>query len=525
MEVKKKLSESGFSAAGSISKGISIIGDLILKILGLVQRVIRPIFSLGLGLSLVILAIIWLALIIAGFFSTPLIAYIGPESNFLAYGGYIGVFLLSIIPIMAIMLRITRYFRKYRVNKNFKLALLLTWVASLILVIMTVGAMVDCFKQGGELTDIKTYTPTSNTIDLVQAGTAYKNDLYHLTFGDINLGEDAIHFDHMHMNILTSEDNNIHIKKTIKSRGKNENNAVKNAQYAAHYIKYENDQLTIDPEITIHKGSKWRAQQMRIDISIPVGMKLKMDKKTKYKLRSIDFDPTIDQPKYRDWHQETWVMTDKGLVAEKWISQATLKPSNQLKGYHSIQVDGDFDLNIKQGTEWEYAIDGNAIDVSNVEKEMQSGYLFLKSGRKNTNTPLIINLTMPRLQELNIEQSNRVNISGFSQEYMKLNNNGYGDLIADITIDTLIVNLNKSNNCNLIGSGIHLSATLDNNASIDAEKYFSKVSKINLERYRNSKLRVSDTLYQYSPRDNGDRLKVYGNPIIQATKNNDNKNN
>lgn len=514
MEVKKKLKASGFSATAGLSKGISIIGDFILGILGLIQKVIRPIFSFTLVIALIVLAIVWLTIILVGFYGTTIIPYIGPDSEFLSYGGYISLFLVLIIPIIALILRITRFFRPYRIHSNLKWSMFLTWIASIVILIMSILGMVDSFKTGSDFATTKSYTPTSNMVTLLQSTPNYDHNLINLEFGDITLGEEAIHFDHMHINIFKSDDENIHITKNVTSRGKTETVAVQNAQDIQHYIAYQDDQLIVDSEISLAKGSKWRAQQLNVDIYLPIGMQLQMDRKSKHKLRSIAFDPNVNHPRHSDWHNEIWIMTDKGLIVERMANPNNGGKTDNLSGYHSLQVDGYFDLNIVQGKTWDYKVTGNAIDVSNIEKDQQSGFLFLKSGRQSTNTPLTITLTMPQLNNINIDQCNLVSVSGFEQASMTLTNAGSGDMALDLKVDSLIMNLKNSSATTLSGIGNYLELKLDKYASIDAEKYFSKSTKLDLGNYRNSKIRVSDTLFQNTNTSNPDRLKIYGNPVI-----------
>lgn len=257
------------------------------------------------------MALLWLLLIIVGFAASPFISFLGPESIFLSYGGYIGLFLLLIIPIASIILWVTRYFRSYDIHRNIKWGLFTTWVFSLVFVIMMGISIADEHKSYGQISSIETYHFSEDVLDIKMKALVDDEDLFTLQLGDVAYRNPDFILNGPQISILKSDNDQLRIEKIFHARGQNQKKVASNTSHIHHSIRLDQEVLMIDDHISISKYDKFRNQHLDIHIYIPEGQKFQLDRSAAHRTHSvhnIDADHSTDQ-----LDGKIWIMTAEGI--------------------------------------------------------------------------------------------------------------------------------------------------------------------------------------------------------------------
>lgn len=125
-----------------------------------------------------------------------------------------------------------------------------------------------------------------------------------------------------------SKDNKILGRPELKINKANNNEALLNIERQSYGIAYENavgnsnnilfdaiqkdSLLLIDPFFTIPNGYKWRAQQVELNLNLPVGTVIHIDNNIEPVLKEAEYN---DNTWYKNLAGKTWVITNEGFAS------------------------------------------------------------------------------------------------------------------------------------------------------------------------------------------------------------------
>jgi phage shock protein PspC (stress-responsive transcriptional regulator) len=104
------------------------------------------------------------------------------------------------------------------------------------------------------------------------------------------------------------------ITKEYSAAGRNFDIASKRAQNMTYHVKQTNGELLFDSHALIGANDLYRDQEIRVDLNIPVGTRLVIDRDMRYRLYNVSFDKFDDS--FEDMpspDQSEWIMTASGL--------------------------------------------------------------------------------------------------------------------------------------------------------------------------------------------------------------------
>ena len=501
---KKVKASSFFSPKRAISGIISGIGSLVLGVIGLLKMIFKPIFSLTLGVLLLVLGVAWAAWIISYLTSFSLINSIGPSPWILSSIGGFAAFLTVGIPIVGLMLLITRWFSSYRIPSKWRTGLRLGWVVSFITA-AGVGIMTSLsFNHDTEISERASYSLDEDIITINRLDDPENKAVGIINLGGLKYAKGGLINDEINLDIVLGNDDELVVTTNVYSKGASHNEAKKLASNINAKHKIEGNTIYIPKEFKIEKSDKYRDQSISYTMHVPVG-------------KSVKFDKSISGGRPQHFEDYTWTMTSEGLASNDWLQEYHAVRTINAKNLTNINLDGDMRTSIKYGPKAEIKLLGIKSDLEKVVEIVteEATKIVLDSW---TDGGVELEITTPNLEVLNAKNLSALTLEGFNQEKMEVNYSGRlhsnRTITAYMDIKDLTYTVGGSNDIDLTGSGENLFINILDGSRVTAEQYKAKTVKVNGNIYRRSTFYASDSFD--CPKYKTDNIKLFGNPELLA---------
>jgi phage shock protein PspC (stress-responsive transcriptional regulator) len=336
--------KSGTTGAPSYNKGYynsSRIGNAINEIfraLGRVFYIVLRIFMIFTGITFVLMgSLLILSFIMLLVFKYP--ASISSSnfdmnliylSDFLKYvvnpalvPWIIGLTLvILVIPLIALIYWGVKMIFLFRAKDGvFSLVGFVLWVmliASLAVILFNEGIS---FAETARTSVQKNLTPTPDTL-FIKAGSRvsdlriekeinFREEGYNIMIN--NTGKEL--YIRPYLKVYNSDIKNVRLEVRKRSSGRNEIDAMKKTEDLIYNYKISGDTLLLDEYFTIPSGRKWSADNIGINLYLPEGSFIKLDKPSLRLLHSYisrEYYESDDRD-FSGQYTDTWVLTDEGL--------------------------------------------------------------------------------------------------------------------------------------------------------------------------------------------------------------------
>jgi len=300
-----------FDVVGSFVKGT---GKVIFKTIALLIIAAASFGLISLFITLIALMGIWDA-DVANYFPFNIInqEYFNPLA--------VSAFLVGAIPLIALILFSVRVaFSSRDINKTLSFVLLIIWLAGMAPLIFYITKISSEFKEGAEfsqVTELKLYQTYTLTMDRTRFFSREDSLRYSIDAENYRGRKILTDIDdefkaprNVRLWIEKSESGKISLSQNFKSRGRNFQTALKNAQNI-HYDFLQTDSLiNFNPMVQLNKDTRWRGQEVELTMKVPVGTFLNI---------SEELGRYLNGPNYWDCGHEShqgfteWVMTEDGV--------------------------------------------------------------------------------------------------------------------------------------------------------------------------------------------------------------------
>jgi hypothetical protein len=145
-----------------------------------------------------------------------------------------------------------------------------------------------------------------------------------------DITDDSLKISNVHFTFDKSEDSLYHVSIVKESRGRNRSEALQRARQIVYSGTSIDSALVVGSGYSIGKEQKFRAQEVMVEIHVPVGKRVRFHESVREKLnpynirireergwgrREIDID--LDDNAYFEWKPNTdYIMTDRGQLVE-----------------------------------------------------------------------------------------------------------------------------------------------------------------------------------------------------------------
>jgi hypothetical protein len=515
---KKKGSTPGNAA---ISAGVSAIGQIFAFVLRFLAR-----FGVALGIFIAVVvflsfALVWVVSIFGVFTAAPYLEYISPFSDGATWLGLTNIFFLVSIPLLGLCLTFTRALFKVRTPAWLSAVLGIFWSLNLVLAFILGGSAVKEYWQGGFV---------KQRIDLSNVN----SDTLHISAADLHYDEDNPHWWGIHSEGVNIDDTRMHIKglstvlvkqsstgrfecnQVIRSRGSSILNAEENATIVEFSPNLQGNTLTVPIGFSIPKGKRYRGQEVKLEISVPVGKYIIFGDGIFEFARSTEYGDEGEGPYIRDYPNRLFLMTEKGLVC-------TDCPQLGESGYHGNKdfenfiLEGNIDAEIRQSDDFKFKIEGSPAD-RNLVHTIRTGdkITFTTNGAIPVGKVHIL-IEAPRFTSLFTNGQGNLMLRGFDEGSAKISARGGTQIKAYLEINDFTVLLADKSKLDLIGEGDNLHVSLSDGATLDASAWKVNRAEISANNASTARLNVDDHANVKS--DASSVVKVEGNANVEQQNN------
>lgn len=484
---KKEFSSSGGAAvnglADAVRQGVSLIGKVLRALVEVVVKIWKPLLILIGGALILAFAIAWIATIGSVVFAWPLFEFFSPEPPFLSILGAFNLLIIFGMVLLSLVLSITRLLYGARMSPAWRAGLTAFWVLNVISLFVVMPMSVRQFAQEGEITrQLSLEAIPTDTLRL-RMGERFHGDSWFQMDG-MTLVDDQLISNNINLYIEKAEGQAFELSEVNKARGLSFNAAESRAQAIRYQPEQSGNQLTLPAHFAIPRGEKWRAQEVKLYLKVPVGKSIFIDGNVYDYVRSIN---KADDGVYLYQNpNQVWTMTAEGLVCNGCAGDGEKELS--FEDFTRVTIAGPIKVNIEQGDEYSVQLSGSSNLLKKVEMARQDGRLMVSTALKHTSSPIRLNIILPGLQELVAEATDDIRLEGFNGGTMQLTLSGRQELKADVAIDSLILVQKGGNEVDLRGSYAFLKASLSGDAKLDAEK--SDVSEADITASGASKVKL-----------------------------------
>lgn len=422
-------------------------------------------------------AVSWIGSVIGIFYALPFFNYLSPDNtNYPIIAGINVLFLLG-IPIASLILLITRLLFGTRVQTRWKAGMIGFMILNAISLSFIGTSILRDFEtgttqsQGVDLSAI-----TSDTIRLTTKAHPYEDTWFQI--GDeLKFTDEVLISEMVEIDIRKSDGDDFELVQENHARGK----SLEAAQDLAIAIPFQVEQtgpnqIAVPNAFQIPNGEKWRNQQVKLTLEIPVGKSILIEEGIN--LHDVDLDDRRVNP----WRErgKVWRMETTGLVCTN-CDNIENEQQYSFSNFDKIKVDGKLKVEIDHGETFKINITGKPHYVDRVDLVELDSTLNISATLDKASSPVRLYITMPYLDDIQIEGTDDVSIRGFQQPRITIHHQGGDEVKAYVEVDTLVLRQTDHSKLDIYGKYQHLDAQLTDNAKLDAEKASLKTANIRAE--------------------------------------------
>jgi phage shock protein PspC (stress-responsive transcriptional regulator) len=496
------------NALGSgLSKGFSLLGQLITALFVFIKGIGRPVLFLAALFAAFILAVLWFGFMTAYIHMYPLSDYVFGAGSGWATLGSVNVFFLISIPLVALGLFIARILFRTKINDYIKAGMGAFWILNLFSAGLVAANVTKEFGESAETRNEVPLNISGDTLMITLPANTGLNDSW-VNFNDIKIkgAKDHLMFP-IRLNIRKGDNKEFRLIKTISSRGGDDAEAVQLANNISYNINPTSNVLEFEPYFKLPKGSKWRVQQVEFDLKVPEGKYVRFGEHTFKIINDLDVSDEDDMP----WDKEGRVlqMTKDGFICPDYIKSNNEEKKFSNADFKKVSVEGPVKVEIIQGNKYSVVVMSNRHGWKKFDVTQSGTTLYVKNDideEDGGDTDFRILITMPNLESLVLEKTKQVTVRDFTQRDMTIDARGDFDMKAAIEVENLTIRQEKCR-LDLTGKGNNAKIRLDDDANLDASRYETKTVDITLENSAEARINATEKVNQ---RNDGGDLRVEG---------------
>ena len=240
----------------------------------------------------------------------------------------VGVILAIGIPIVTLIYAGVKLLFKIKSHYSVALVLVVFWVIGLAICGMVGIKMGTELAHEDSISTTKTIAIENKHINLTARVDEYPgNGILEDHYSIISLDKDSIYLNDINLDILDSKSDSLQITITKSSNGKSIKSAFQNSDMISYNYSIIDNTIELSNYLSTLKENKIRGQQVDIDIYLPIGKSIYLDKSLKRIINDIDNVTNTYDPRMLD---KNWVMLKEGL---------TCLDCEKIKGVTSLQLD------------------------------------------------------------------------------------------------------------------------------------------------------------------------------------------
>jgi hypothetical protein len=260
------------------------------------------------------LAAAWVGAIAGLYFAQPFVQYLFPGQTFTAGVALLNVLFLIAIPLISVILFVSRLLFGTYVSHYWNIGLGVFWWLNLSCLAIIGGRSATEFKSTTEITQPSQFLqPDSDTLHLQEAVFNYDNSRMAIE-NDVFLMDDALVYKAVDLVIEKAEGNQFELVQHIHAKGRDLQNAKAMTEVVSGSAVLEQHTLSFDPYVKIPQGQLFRAQSITWRLKVPEGKSVVISEDLLEMIDHMQQHP--DAPSWWDNTGKVWTMGAEGLTTE-----------------------------------------------------------------------------------------------------------------------------------------------------------------------------------------------------------------
>lgn len=310
---KKKFSGTGDEndRFNPVAEGIAFIGYLFRNAFNLIAQVWRPLLAIVIFALIIAFAVSVIVSVIGLFMGMPYVNYLFPDQSGTAMVGLINLLFLIGIPILSIILSLSRLLLGTRISSRWSTVLVALFIANVVSLGMAGSLLVRQFSAGTEASQVQNLTiADEDTLRLQLSADPYEHVLFNID-NEVRITDQEMAIRGVGLRISKANDDQFHLTQKVYSRGRNLEEATQLAGTLNYQVEQTGSTLTIPGDIVLKHGEKWRAQEVTLALEVPQGRAIFINETILRVINSIDLEDRQVSP----WTHpgKTWSMEEGGL--------------------------------------------------------------------------------------------------------------------------------------------------------------------------------------------------------------------
>ena len=412
---------------------------------------------------------VWLGIIAGLAFSMPILTNFFPSQELMTVVAMINVLFVVGLPLLAIILGIVRVVFGRRMGRGWVIAMIVFWFVNAFSLASIGGTLSQEFMVEEQIEEqILTSSFAADEVSLSYYEMADQNDRRFYIGGErIELPGAPVRYD-----IKKSFDGEWHVNKLVSARARRGADARDLARSLYLPIQMSEGSVAVPKEVPFSEISKWRNQEVTIEVLVPVGAMVELNERVVDRgMMRVDEYPTGSQ---------LYQMSSSGkLVCQACPTHETdakegVAPAEQqgmeFKDYNSILLSGPMKVTIEQGDTYDLQMSGPGQYLNQLESTQEEGRLTINLPLNDLSAPVRLYITLPDLQELELENTDDVRVKDFQGEQLSMSASGDFELKAMVDVTELNLTAQDGVEIEFTGNAERLNAQLENESRLDTDR-------------------------------------------------------
>ena len=496
--------QSGSGAGKAATDVMFFFKEILGRILHIFGRIGRPIVSLFGVFFAGVFAILWLSFLVIIYCGYPFSDYLFGNDTWTQLWFVASISILFLIPLFwAIYAVIKLFFSVNPIPKNVRIGLTVLWILNCF------GLALLGAYFGGQFNREYEYTK-DNTLDDIESDTivlSFLDSKYRGNFNTFNsfITEDGLATPCNNLSIEKSEDKNFLLQQRFSANGMDFTEAENLTKAINYPMQLQSNKLVLPGDLIIPRGTKWRAQTVDMKLFIPVGKYIKFDENTRHHFGNFNRRTSFrGRHSNRNFKQDSRVyqmQSDGELTNSDDVKANNYSTTFDYKNFNKIEINGKMKVVVKQGKTYSIVLKGNKEDATKIKVRQSNETIHVQGENEVEDEDMVIEITLPDLEVLDIEDTNEVTLEGIKTNKLELFSRGDMKIEGDIEVTDLRVKIENGIVLTLKGTAETLDLRTRDNADFRGSRFRVNTSKIDA--------------------DGNGKIEVYAKKQVKITGNND----
>jgi phage shock protein PspC (stress-responsive transcriptional regulator) len=534
-DFQHKIENISNNERGSFRAGL----QKILAVAGALLRLFAKALSKSAAFFIVIAGVVFSIILLFGLVlpvgilgvSFPVLFNLVFENNSLMFLAGLGLFLFLAVPAFSLIYIGIRMLLGIKTrSKTVGLSLTGLWVLGIIICFYVGAVMGKSFSVKEIYRETSSFNFIQDTIVLkhltvIEEGAEDPSVFIGFNENPLYFGKDekTMYMPMQNLDIVKSENSETTLQIRKKARGKSRTLAGKKAQAIEYTVQHNETEILFPSHYELNIKDKYRMQEVTATLSIPEGKVIYLSagmEKTIYDVKNTT--NTFDA----DMIGHYWKMNPEGLTC---LSCNSIENNNtvpqksrlnyDLSGYNEIQIDGNLNVEIQQGDNYSFYIEGDNDFSKSFNAKTENNTLTIASdfkwknivGGSKKGTVFIITPTLNRLE---INGLNNTIIKGLKTEKLTVEINGASKNSFQIDVKDFALELNGASQLDISGKTLKTKITATGASKINASKLETVSGNYKLNGASTASVWVKESLK--AELDGASKIYYRGNPKIQS---------